>query len=238
MDWLCFREPVSAWTHATWLLLALPVTLMLYRAGRGDRLKQFGLVVFGLTLIACYGGSTLFHAVRVPAKELDWFDALDAVGIYLLIAGTTTPVALVVLSGAWRRWTLTAAWAMAGGGVLLRFTLGEPPPLVSTGWYLAMGWGVALCYFVLARALSHRVLLPLLVGGLFYSVGAVINRVRWPDPVPGAVGPHEVFHLFVMAGSLSHVRFMLRAVAPFERVAGPESGEGELAPALEPVSAA
>jgi hemolysin III len=238
VEWLCFREPVSAWTHAAWMLLGLPATLVLFRAAGGDRLKQRALAVFGFTLVTCYGGSTLFHGVQVPPEDLAWFDALDAVGIYLLIAGTTTPVAAVLLSGAWRWGTLTAAWSLAGAGMLLRLTLGEPPPLLSTAWYLAMGWGIALCYIGLARVLPHRALWPLPAGGLLYSVGAVLNRVHWPVPVPGVVEAHEVFHVLVMAGSVVHFWFMLRVVAPFERAADDTPGQGRMPAALEPVRAA
>jgi hemolysin III len=236
VEWLWFREPVSAWTHAAWMLLALPATLVLCRAAGGDRRRRLAFAVWGFTLVACYGGSTLFHGVRVPAADLAWFDTLDALGIYLLIAGTATPVAAVLLSGPWRWGTLTAAWSLAGCGMLLRAALGEPPGFVSTGYYLALGWGIAAPYFALVRALSHRALWALPAGGLLYSVGAVLNRLHWPVLVPGVVEAHEVFHVFVMAGTVVHFWFMLRVVAPFERAV--EAPAVEAAPAaLEPVQA-
>src|SRR5262249_34312448 len=76
MDWLEFREPFSAWSHAVWMLLFLPATLVLWRLTRGDRLKQLGLAVFGLSLTACYGGSTLYHGVRVQQEKIEWFATL------------------------------------------------------------------------------------------------------------------------------------------------------------------
>ena len=91
---------------------------------------------------------------------------------------------------------------------------------MATGLYLGMGWGVVACYAELARVVSHRALRPLVVGGLFYSVGAVLNLLRWPVLWPGLFGAHELFHLFVLAGSLAHYRFILRVVVPFERRPG------------------
>ena len=94
------------------------------------------------------------------------------------------------------------------------------PPWASTLIYLAMGWGVVFCYRELARLLGHRTLLPLPVGGAFYSVGAIINLAGWPVLFPGILGAHDLFHFFVIAGSACHVLFMLRTVVPAEQPAG------------------
>ena len=91
---------------------------------------------------------------------------------------------------------------------------------MTTGLYLGMGWGVVACYAELARVVSHRALRPLVAGGLSYSVGAVLNLLRWPVLWPGLFGAHELFHLFVLAGSLAHYRLMLRVVVPFGRGSG------------------
>ncbi len=217
MDWLIFREPVSTWTHGLWFLLSIPATVVLLRAARGDRLKQFGFLVFGVSSIVCFGSSALFHAVRLRPAEIGFFDLLDAIGIYLLIAGSMTPVVLVALSGWRRRTTLAGAWVLAAFGISLRITWDEMPRPVYTGLYLGMGWGIVLSYFALARALTHRGMGIGVLGGVLYSVGALCNLVRWPVPYPGVVGAHEVMHLFVMGGSLAHFIFMLRVVAPFDR---------------------
>src|SRR5690348_15908566 len=123
MEWLHFREPVSAWSHALGLVLALPATFFLLRHTVGNRVKQLGFLVFGLTLAACYGGSTLYHAVRGAPDRIAWYDAVDHVGIYLLIAGTVTPVALIVLEGRWRWGTLALAWLLAVCGIAVRLSV-------------------------------------------------------------------------------------------------------------------
>ena len=88
-----------------------------------------------------------------------------------------------------------------------------------------MGWGMCICYFELARSLSQRKLGLILLGGLFYSVGAVLNLARWPILAPGLFGAHELFHLFVMAGTLTHFLFMVRVVLPYERPLAVEAVE-------------
>src|SRR5438067_235334 len=111
MTWLVFREPVSAWTHFVWLVLSLPATVILWRLARDSWLKRIGVAVFGLTCAACFGGSWLYHAV--PLSVVEPFHAFDHVAIYLFIAGTVTPIGLVVLQGRWRVWLLAAIWIMA-----------------------------------------------------------------------------------------------------------------------------
>src|SRR5262249_52990474 len=92
------REQVSARAHAAWLLLSLPATLVLWRRSRADRSKRVSLLVFGMSLTLCYAGSTLYDAIRLSVDLVEgWFSTLDYIGIYLLMAGTMTPVAVVVL---------------------------------------------------------------------------------------------------------------------------------------------
>jgi hemolysin III len=233
MEWLHFREPVSAWSHALGLLLAVPATLLLLRRSGGNRLKQLGFLIFGGSLAACYGGSTLYHGVRGSWEEIAWFATLDYIGIYLLIAGSITPVALVVLVGRWRWGSLTLAWLLASLGITLRLTVHGIPLPVTTALYLAMGWGVLACYFELARALPPRAMNLALLGGFFYSAGALLNVLHWPVLWPGVVGPHEVFHVFVLAGSTAHVLFTLTVVAPFGR---PAAAAVPARPALVPAA--
>ena len=145
------------------------------------------------------------------------FARLDYIGIYLLIAGTVTPVALVVLRGKSRAGTLLGVWLLAATGVTLRVIPWELPRGFSNGLYLGMGWGVLICYWELARVLSQRALRLAVAGGIFYSVGAVLNWVRWPVLWPDVFSTHELFHLFVMAGTACHFFLMVKVIVPYER---------------------
>ena len=88
-------------------------------------------------------------------------------------------------------------------------------PALATGLYLGLGWGVVACYYEFAQVVSHRALVPIVLGGILYSVGAVLNLLHWPALFPGTFGTHELFHLFVLAGSLAHYLFILKVVVPF-----------------------
>jgi hemolysin III len=215
MDFLDLREPVSTWSHGAGLLLALPGTLLLWRRSAGDGTKRLCLLVYGLSLAFCYSASTLYHGVQLPAAEITAFARLDRVGILALIAGSYTPLAWCLLRGRWRRWTLAIVWGVAITAAVLIASGRHFSPVSSTGLYLGMGWGVVACYFEVTRVVPLRALLPVVAGGLSYSVGAVFNLVNWPVLFPGIFGAHELFHLFVLAGSLAHYRFILKVIVPF-----------------------
>src|SRR5262249_50849158 len=134
-----------------------------------------------------------------------------------LIAGTATPMALIMLDGRRRVGLLASTWLMALSGAAVRLWLGMTTQL-ATAWYLLMGgWVLCVMSGELTRALSPRGVRPWWLGALFSAVGAFLNLRGWPDLVPGVFGAHEVFHLFVMAGSLCHYYFMVARVLPFER---------------------
>jgi hemolysin III len=229
------RDPVSAWTHALWFLLAIPATIHLHVLCRGDRPKQASMLIYGLALMLCYAGSTAFHAVRGTSDHLDFFNRLDHIGIYLLIAGTSTPVIFTVLERTWKWGMLTLAWGLAAAGIALRMSTIKLPDWAHPALYLTMGWGLASCYFQLAQRLTHWGLLQAWAGGFFYSVGALIYAFRWPTPWPGRFSSHDLFHLFVMAGSLCHYWFIRDIIVPYPRRRRVSSTRANTGPA-EPVN--
>jgi len=215
MDWFAPHEPISAWTHGLWMLLAIPAGALLVWKNRRDSARMIGMSVFVVSLVVCFGASGFFHAApNGPLRNA--LHVLDFLGIYLLIAGTVTPVALIVLRGWWRRWLLVQIWLLAAAGCVLRLTI-TVPYWASTTFYIVMGWVGILTYFELARRLSHRGVWPLWTGGLCYTIGAVLEALRWPNPWPGVFGHHEIFHLWVMAGAAFHYYFMLAVLTPYRQ---------------------
>jgi hemolysin III len=173
------------------------------------------MLVYGVTLAFCYLASTLYHSVRLPPAEIATFARLDGVGIFALIAGSYTPIAWSLLRGRWCRWTLAIVWGVALTATVLIATGRHFSSALSTGLYLGMGWGAVACYYEIAHVVSHKALLPIVIGGVSYSVGAVLNVLHWPVLFPGTFGTHELFHFFVLAGSLLHYLFILKVVVPF-----------------------
>jgi hemolysin III len=226
MDVLSPREPLSTWSHGLWLVMAVPGTLWLWKRSGGDRARQISLLIYGLSLGYCAAASTLYHGARLAEEWIATFARLDHVGIYLLIAGSYTGMAWTLLSGRFRTNILALVWLWAAAGSVLHLAGIALPPWLSTGLYLAMGWGSLVCYYELTRRLAPSALLPIPLGGVLYSLGAGINLLGQPILWPGVFEAHEMFHLFVVAGSAVHFRFVLGVVAPFER-------EAEI-PALDP----
>jgi hemolysin III len=219
------REPFSAWSHCAALAVSVPGTWILWRRGVGDLGKRLSLLVYGLGLLACYAASTLYHAVQLPPDRLEVFVRLDSTGIFALIAGSYTPVAWNLMRGRWRAWTLAIVWGISAVAIAVVASGGHFSALVGTSVYLGMGWGIVFCYARLARIVSHRALLPVVIGGLFYSVGALFYLIGRPELWPGVFGSHDLFHVFVIAGSLAHFWFILSIVVPYRWSSGQISRE-------------
>ncbi len=175
-----FREPASAWTHFAGLWLAMLGAVVLLRRSGGDLGKRISLLIYAACLIACYAASTLYHGVQVPVDRLAPFVRLDSMGIFALIAGSYTPLAWNLMRGQWRLWTLSTVWATAAGSILLIVSGQRYSAVMGTCVYLVMGWGVVICLARIARIVSRRKLWTLVLGGVLYSLGAVLNLVHWP----------------------------------------------------------
>jgi len=208
------REPISGLTHLAGVLLAAVglVVLLAAGAGRLDRLVALG--VFGGSLISLYGASALYHLLPLSPAGVARLRRLDHMTIFVLIAGTYTPVCLLALKGGWRVGLLGAVWGLALCGVLLKLLWMDAPRWLSVALYLAMGWLAVVAAPAILEAVPAGGILWLLAGGVVYSVGALIYGLKRPDPLPGVFGFHELWHLFVLAGSSCHFWAMLRYVAP------------------------
>jgi hemolysin III len=139
---------------------------------------------------------------------------LDHMTIFILIAGTYTPICLLALDGGWRAGLLALIWTLALCGVVLKVLWMDAPRWLSVGIYLAMGWLAVIAASAIFRAIPPGGTAWILGGGLVYSAGALIYGLKRPNLVPGIFGFHELWHLFVMAGSACHFWVMLRYIAP------------------------
>ncbi len=205
-----WREPISALTHFIGFLVCIPVILifMIISHNEASVYHVVSFAVFGASLLMLYGASTIYHALPVSPKAVAVLRRIDHMMIFVLIAGTYTPVCLISLHGVWG-WTLLAlVWGFALGGIILKAVWFGAPRWLSTAIYVVMGWLVVIAFYPLGHAVPIEGILMLLAGGLAYTAGAVIYAVKWPKLNFKNFGFHEIFHLFVMAGSAFHIAFM------------------------------
>jgi hemolysin III len=211
-----FREPVNGFTHLAGGLIASVGLIVLLataaRAGRTDQLVAFG--IFGFSLIALYTASALYHLLPLSPAGVTRLRRVDHISIFLLIAGTYTPFCLLALDGSWRVGLLGLIWGLALCGILLKLLWMEAPRWLSVALYLGMGWVAVIAAPALFRAVPAGGMAWVLVGAVVYSAGALVYGLKRPNPVPGVFGFHELWHLFVMAGSGCHFWAVLGFIAP------------------------
>ncbi len=209
-------DPVSGITHLVFAVVAVIGATVLITLAAVHR-KWWHLaafIVYGVSLFLLYLASSLYHLLPVSDRAKRVLRQVDHVAIFLLIAGTYTPVCLIPLRGPWG-WSLFAAvWAFALAGMFLAAFAIDAPRWIATAVYLAMGWLVVVAIWPLVRVVSVEGVFWFFLGGAFYSAGAVIYAAKRPDPMPRVFGFHEIFHIFVMLGSLSHFLGIVRAVLP------------------------
>ncbi len=201
-------DAVSAATHAAAFLAAIPASLIL--VVRGDRALRGYLLAYGVGLLLCFGASTLCHAESALGTTSRLLVMFDHMAIYVLIAGTYTPIVGALLPDRQRRLALTAIWLGAGVGIALNALCGPLPAWLATAFYLIMGWGGLWCYAALRPAMTHRELSLVPLGGIVYSVGAVFHVARTPVILPQVFGPHELFHVLVIVAASAHYAFIWR----------------------------
>ena len=211
------REPGSAITHFIGMMLAVfASTPLLIKAAVSDGLTAFvAMTVFMLSMIALYGASALYHSVMVKDRILRVFRKIDHMMIFVLIAGSYTPVCLIVLGGSLGYTLLTVVWTIAIIGMLIKALWITCPKWFSSIIYIAMGWVCLGVFGQLWSTLPHSAFLWLLAGGIIYTIGGVIYALKLPifNNRHRYFGSHEIFHLFVMGGSICHFIFMYLYVA-------------------------
>ena len=208
---ITIREPGSALTHFIAMLLALCAAVpLLVRAAVHSGVKSLtAMTVFMISMVLLYAASTIYHSVNCSGRVLRIFRKMDHMMIFILIAGTYTPVCLLTLPKPSGLMLLAAVWGIALVGIFIKGFWITCPKWFSSVLYIAMGWSCLSVLGQLFSLLPLHAFLWLLAGGLIYTAGGIIYALR-PlfDARHPMFGLHEIFHLFVMAGSLCHFVFM------------------------------
>lgn len=214
---ITIREPGSAITHFIAMMLTVFAAVpLLIKAGISAGERNFvSMVIFVSSMILLYGASATYHSVNLTGKSLRLFKKIDHMMIFVLIAGSYTPVCLTVLDEQLGYQMLALVWGIAVVGMLIKAFWVTCPKWFSSLIYISMGWVCVLVFGQLWNTLPTAAFLWLLVGGIIYTVGGIIYALKLPlfNSKHKDFGSHEVFHLFVMGGSICHFIFMYLYVA-------------------------
>lgn len=204
-----FSDPVSSWTHLLAAVGALVGGICLVYRGRGSGARMTALGIYAFTMLFLFSMSGVYHILEHEGDARAVLRRLDHAAIWTMIAGTFTPIHVILFRGPWRWAILLLVWTIAITGLTLEVIFFDsiPEPVV-LALFLGLGW-VGLFSGLRFRALFRdRSLNWLIAGGIAYSIGATMDILRWPVLLDGFVGPHEIFHLFVIAGALMHAVFI------------------------------
>ena len=214
---LKLKDPGSSITHGIALLLAIAgaATLLIRAAGWTDSLHIAALSIFILTMILLYAASTIYHSVDSTEKVNRRLRKLDHMMIFVMIAGSYTPVCLIVLHNRLGYALCALVWATAILGIIFKAFWVTCPKWVSSVLYIGMGWLCVLAFVPIIHALPKAGFGWLLAGGIIYTIGGVIYALKLPifDSKHKNFGSHEIFHIFVMLGSACHFVVMYCFVA-------------------------
>jgi hemolysin III len=210
-----WRQPVSGLTHLLAAVAALAGWAALLLIGG---FRSFGrtaaLSIYGLSLVLMFGASAAYHLAKAAPKGLTLLRKLDHSAIFLLIAGSYTPICALRLEGFWRVGMLAMIWSLALIGIGVKIFIVEAPRWLTAGVYVVMGWLAVFAVKPLLAALPAGALVWLAAGGLIYTGGAAVYILKKPDFVPGVFGFHEVWHIFVILAAVAHFIAIAGYVAP------------------------
>jgi hemolysin III len=209
---------LRGWFHAFAAVTAVFVTLTLAWLSRADVPRLISLVVFGASMIELYTVSALYHIGTWQPATSRRLRALDHANIFVLIAGTYTPLCFNVLSGWVRPTLLVTIWLLAALGVGLATLTLRAPRWLGASLYVGMGWVAVLALPAFLRVLPWTAVLTIVLGGVLYTIGALIYALRRPNPFPRVLGFHELFHLCVIMGSAAFTAAIWIWALPFPRV--------------------
>ncbi len=212
------KDPGSAITHFIGMLMAIfaAVPLLIKAAHEPGRLYVISLTIYAVSLILLYAASTTYHTFDLSEKINTVLKKIDHMMIFVLIAGSYTPICLLVLKGRVGMVLLSIVWGIAIAGILIKAFWVFCPKWVSSVLYIGMGWTCVLAFTQILNSMSTEAFGWLLAGGIIYTIGGIIYALKLPifNSRHKNFGSHEIFHLFVMGGSACHFVVMYAYLLP------------------------
>ncbi len=208
-------ERINTVSHlvATCFALVGAALLVAQASAQGDPWKIVGFAVYGVSVLTLFAASTLHHGLDRGPRVNEVLRTLDYDSVFLLIAGSVTPLVLVLFRTTYGWTVLGAVWVIAAAGIVLRSLRRDLPKYVTSTLYIALGWMPVLLVGA-GVSLPAGAYVLMAAGGLVYSVGFVVFVVERPNPVPGVLGFHEIWHVLVVVAAVLHYLLMYRYVLP------------------------
>jgi hemolysin III len=198
------REPVNGLTHLSGAILAILGLVVLLVIGWGTPAKVISLAVYGLSLFAMFSASATYHMVRARDRVIEILRKVDHSAIYLLIAGSYTPFCINAFTGFWQWGLLSIIWSLALIGIVVKIFVIRAPRWLNAGIYVIMGWLSVAAVGEMLAVLPVWVLIWLVIGGVMYTLGAIVYVTKIFNFKPGVFGFHEVWHIFVLLAAAAH----------------------------------
>ena len=184
------------------ILTILGTIILLFLSG-GDRVNVIVCLIWGISNATLFFSSTICHSQKLDEDHKSVWTTVDQVAIYLMIAGTYTPITVFYMTGNWLVGILLGQWIFAGVGIILKLIKPNSPRWITAGIYLIQGWMLLPAGKVLVAVMPPFILAMVIAGALFYTVGVIFYVTKKPVIKPGVFSAHELWHVFVLLGALS-----------------------------------
>jgi hemolysin III len=195
--------------HQVAFVFSVPLSVILVAVGRTGKARA-AAAIYGLGMMALYGVSASYNRLPWSPRARQFMRKLDHSTIFVFIASTYTPFSVLALRGAWRVSILATVWGVAAVGVVLKMLRLRAASRAGTAMYVALGWTAIIAMPQLVHDLTPVEIAFLFIGGALYTAGAIVYALRRPDPNPRVFGYHEVYHAFVIVGSLFHYAMIMQ----------------------------
>jgi hemolysin III len=194
--------------HQVAFFVSIPAGLVLVQIAEGAAATAVA-VIYAASLSAVFGASAAYHRGAWSPRARRWMKRMDHSLIFVLIAGSYTPVSVLALQGPWEAVILSIVWAMAAVGITLKMVRPDGLSVLTATLYMVMGWFALVAAPQLVRGMEPAELILLVSGGLLYTAGAIVFAARKPDPRPDVFGYHEIWHTFMVAAASCHYAMIL-----------------------------
>jgi hemolysin III len=201
-----FREPLNGFTHFLGVIFSIIAFFLLQNRENlpVTSVHNITFAVYSIAMFALFTASTLYHWLPLKGNKLVVFRKIDHIMIFVFIAASYTPLCAIILKGFWGYLLVSIVWSVAIGGFFMKLFWLNAPRYLYTAIYLIMGWVIIFALVPLINAFNLSGLIWFALGGIFYTLGAVIYAIKKPNFFKGVLGFHEIFHIFILLGAISH----------------------------------